>query len=163
MDSMNQERELRRYQSILSASGMAVIAFGIWSIVKTTLLVLTRASELNLQQMIQDAGAPKWAIMLLLVILVPLVNIDVFLRIYVGLSARKEAAGKKKRIVYLVIAWIVLILGILSIIAFFGSSFTEDPGDAIVTLIIEATSVFAMINLIRSAGRVRELRKTLNQ
>ncbi len=155
------EKELRRYQSILSASGLAVIVFGVWSAAKTLILLFSGFGPYDIRAMLEELDAPPGTLTVLFIIIFIILNIEIFFRLFVGLSARAEAAGKKKRVVYLVFAWIILAFSVLSIISVFQTGFATDPWDAVVTLIIEATSLFALINMIVASGKVRRLRKEL--
>ena len=157
------ERELRRQQSKLAASGLAVIAFGIWSVVKGIILMLLGEAPVDIRVLMREVDAPVWAFVLVVVLFLIVLNVDLYLRIYVGLSARSEAAGKKKGAAYLVVACIVLTLSILSIIALFRSAYTDTSGDKVVTFVIEVTSLIALLNMIVASVRVKKIRKALGE
>lgn len=149
--------KLRRYETNLRISAVGVIAFGGWNFLKTLLLIL-----LNPQSIIDAADLSEGAsglLYIVYIIMIIAVLIDLGFRLFVGLSARKEANGKKKSIAYLIITVLLIIfslIGLVSVIASLGSSSTFDT---IVMLIVEATSLYASLELFVSAILVRRLRK----
>ena len=85
------------------------------------------------------------------------------IRAYVGLSAIAEGRGKRRKSAYIVLAIIMILAGIASFIAgFFSASSPEQYGalsrnQSFSALIIEATSMIMMIQMIVSAIKVRTL------
>ena len=167
------EKELRRQQSILSASGTAVALFGVWSVVKTILFAFLGPSNMNIpkdtanpmEEALSKMNPADLEIFVLIVLGIALVVmvVDLALRLYVGFSARAEAKGKKKSVVYLVFVVISLILSVLSVISLLQTTYVTSPLDSIASIVVEATSAFSLISLFVASVRLRKLRKQLRQ
>lgn len=120
--------KLRRYENILTMSGMAVIAFSIWSIIKAAAYFLTQSydtykllgkdfeHEMNdlsntiNQQMGHDVSSTVHftvsGVILGFVFLV--LVLDLLFRYYIGKSAITESKGRhKKGILYILMAFVV--------------------------------------------------------
>ena len=155
------ERQLRKYQSMLAISGMGVVLFGAWSIAKTILMMVYAPDRLVDAQVVDQAGFSRLVFnALMIAFLLP----DLILRMYVGLSARAEAMGVRRGSGYIVIAWLMalfLIFTVVSSVALFilygdfgfSSLFDEVAIDA-----VNATSASALIEVAVSARRVKKLR-----
>ncbi len=156
------QKELRKNESILATSGVAVLAFAIWSIIKIVLYVAfspaMSAVEADLTEL---QGIDEGTVLTILIVIIAVSLVDVGIRIYVGLSARGESKGKKKTILYLILAIIIAIYSVLNIVSFFQPGYMESVADLIITLVVELTSLFAVIELIVSGIKVRSLRKKI--
>ncbi len=155
------ERELRRYQSILAASGLAVIAFGVWDLVKGVIILLFGND--NLRDLIEQLGLPWEVFAVTLVIILIIFFLFLLLRLFIGLSAYSESKGKKKGKAYLILAGILFVMSIISITTYFGSSYSSSYLDLIVALIVEATSAYAFFEMIYAGVKVKKIRKQLEE
>lgn len=155
--------EIRRHQTTLICSGLAVIAFGFWSIVRA-LLVLW----FNMTQIRQTASAqmPEEGVIVSVdtVILITVIGIfvmlilDLFFRLYVGFAAVAEGNGKPRRIRYIVYSVLFLVFSVSSQVMLFVSSAREELTVKIfVTLFIEISSNIAFVEIIRSSLAIRRL------
>ncbi len=155
------EKELRKKQSILGISGAAVIAFGIWSIVKS--LIVSLASENGFSESfgISQSMDPSERALSITVTIV-LIVIDLGLRVLIGLSARAESKGKKKSAFYLVVAAILILYSLLGIVFLAVGLLSGSVLSGIVSIVVECTSLFALIEVIVSSVGVRRLRKKLD-
>ena len=155
------ETELRRRRTNLFTLGGGVIAFGVWSMLKTYLYMLVDP--------ILILEVPEQYRKTALVVAYGLVTffllIDLGLRLYVGLSARAEGIGQKKGRAYIVLAVLMLIVNIASWLAYL---FTYDykGGDAalvdyVVSLVVDLTSIVLLAQLIYNAVLVRRLSRQL--
>lgn len=154
------EVKLRRYRNLLIISGTGVIAFGVWSVVKTILFLTLTPDYLRLDD-IGDIGEAEMSLVkiFVFVILGVIMAIELLLRLYIGLSARAEGYGKKKRIVYVVVAAIILVLSLWSIITSFHVSEYDSLLDMAVSLLLELTSAAAFFEVIYASYMVRRLQK----
>lgn len=160
---------LRRCCDTLSTSGAAIIAFSFWDLAKALLSsiygssapVENEALAQRLQSIIEAMGDRRNALLIVLVFaLLLLTQLALVLRFYVGLSARAEARGKQKGWAYVVLAEIMASMSAVLMIA--GVLLSQSASSAvglIVTGAIELTSLFAYIDLIRSAIMVKRLRR----
>ena len=152
--------KLRKYQNTLVVVGMGVIAFGIWSVIKTVML-----TAFNKDEMAELSAQGTAVEVVFWVMLGIMLAIDLWLRLYVGLAAIQEGRGKKRKAY---IAWIFLMaffsaLGVLVGLASIGSD--EAPatalGTAVVTVIVEATSCVLLVEMARAAVKVKRLSRQL--
>ena len=148
------EQKRRKYQNILGISGLATIVFGIWSIVKSILLTALNSFQGSGDTVEIDKSdlLPLFGIVLLYVL------IDLLLRIYVGVSARRESKGKKKSILYLIIAGILGIITFANIIYTFLQISSLETVDIFVSVIIEMISLFALVETIIYGIRLKLLK-----
>lgn len=147
------EIRLRRYQNLLTISGLGVIAFGAWSVLKTILLLFFRKDYL---ERIPDDNLFR---VILFVMIGGILLFDFAIRLFVGLSARAEGKGKKKGYAYIVIAILMALFSLASLVMiFFDTSYTSIP-ELIVSVIVEATSLIVIIELLVGAFTVKKLQK----
>jgi len=158
------EVSLRRYQRMLINTGAGVIILGGWSLIKTFLqYFLNNEAYAQLIEGIEITEDIRFLRVLVFVIMFVLMLIDLLIRLFVGLSARSEGFGKKKRCIYIVIACILAVFQIISTIYSFRSiSYLDNTiVDKIVAFLVDLTSLVVIIELIVSAIYVRILRKRI--
>ena len=158
---MSEQAKKMRLQHTLSIAGIGVFAFCVWSLAKITIF-LYLVDEATLQQTISGLlGIKDLQITTALYIsLVVIVIVDVVVRGYVGLSARAEGHGKKKGSFYLVVAVLAAIANICSLVAIaFGTTLVLSPLNMVVSIIVEATAVAALVLVVRSAVALRRMDK----
>ena len=155
------EKELRKHKINLGISGAAVIVFGVWTIVKILIYFFASTEDFfSLFGAMQILDPAERAITI--TIFIVLVLIDLGLRLFIGLSARAESKGKKKSVVYLIFA-ALMILGSVFLNVFFASDlFTGSILDGIISIILECTSVLAFVEVIVSSVGIRRTIKKLD-
>ena len=178
------DTKIRKFRDTLITGGFAIIAFGIWTVIKSimeaftilkpmignmTLENLTQAQEEQFKELI-ESNALFYALMLLIL---AFLVVDMLLRIYVGLSARAIGLQKKKRngkersgIVWLIFGIILAGISTYSLII----SLTN-AGDIlqmytimyfVISLFVDATSIFVTTELIVTGFRLRGLTRKQN-
>ena len=175
----NSEREiqLRRYRDALAISGGAVIAFGLWDVIKLFIglfLGQDTVKELIAEGM-KNSDIPEdemgmarllvWVIVMMVLLVISAVTI--LYHIYIGLNALRvgRQTAKKKKNAYLVLtalsivfSAIILILSITSLVS--GSDTENNIGYA--TILLELTSLMNYSYLFYAALKIRKLeRETL--
>ena len=173
--------KIRKFRDTLVTGGFAIIAFGIWTVIKSIMEAftilrpmlgnmsfedLTQVQAEQLRELI-DSNALFYT--LLFFILVFLI-VDLAVRVYVGLSARAIGLQKKKRngkersgIVWLVFGVILTAFGIYSLIV----SLTQAEELLhsysimyfVVSLFVDVTSIFVTAELVVTGFRLRGLTK----
>ena len=154
------DRELRKYQSSLMVSGMGVILFGAWNIVKATLTCLYGLDlSWSASQAVGNVGTAIIAVVAAVAALLP----DLAMRLYVGISARAEAMGVGRSRKYVAVAW-VLLVAIIVALAFelfiiYWMLVHPEIADfnILVVMLVDLTSLSALIELLVSARRVKKL------
>lgn len=162
--------EIRKSQNTLIVVGTGTIIFSIWTMVKilSTLFLLRKetvaAMKENFDNLKDISDVAVFWVMAGIAFLCMAVWVAV--RTYVGLSAIAEGRGKRKSLIYLLLAGVMIILSAWSFVAGF---FNEDApvelgaftrNQSISALIIEMTSMIMMIQLVASALRIRKLMRT---
>lgn len=147
------ERKMRRYQNLLTVSGLGVIIFGLWSVLKTILLLFMKEGILS------EIPDDTFVRVMFFLILGGILLIDVLIRLYVGLSARAEGFGKKKGYGYVVIAILMALASLTSLVLIFFDSNEQSIWELIVSVIVEATSLVVTIELLVAAFTVKKLKK----
>lgn len=151
------QAQLRRLQDTLAVVGAGVIAFGTWTLVKIALLFALYNEEAVLQLLHFNSGSQLPAIFITAIFVA---CFDLFVRVFVGLSARAEGHGEKKGDFYLIIAGFIAVANVLSIASLaFGSTVNMSPFDAAVSIAIDATSFITLVLMVRCAVRLRQLNK----
>ncbi len=143
------EVKLRKYENKLIISGLGVILFGIWSVVKSLLSFIL---NMNTDE--------SYNVSMLVNVLIFLA-IELALRLYIGMSARSEGFGRKKRYAYIVLSVIISILSFVSLLYLLYANNIESLLQYLVSILFEATSMFAYIELVVSAFAVKKLRKEI--
>lgn len=153
MKEMTQQARVRRLQDTLIIAGGAVFAFSVWGVAKLFLfLILTEESKVRELLDVND----QLSMSVIYIVAGIAVLIDVCIRAYVGISARSEGLGKKKSPVYLVVAAIAAIGNAYSAITVvFGMSLSSSIYDAVISVIIEATALAALVLVIYCSVRLR--------
>lgn len=151
------ERKMRRYQNLLTVSGLGVIIFGLWSVLKTILLLFMKEGILS------EIPDDTFVRVMFFVILGGILLIDVLIRLYVGLSARAEGFGKKKGYGYVIIAILMALASLTSLVLIFFDTNEQSIWELIVSVIVEATSLVVTIELLVAAFTVKKLKKEMGE
>lgn len=121
-------KKLRKYESILVISGLGVIAFGLWSIIRAAVFYFLYPLDLKdyldqteIDEMIADGRengieflTDHLDVMMTTIIFIGL-SIDLLLRVYIGLSARSYGRGRDRRGLYIVVVWIMALFTLTGI------------------------------------------------
>ena len=183
MNTANDPKQikLRKYENILAISGVAVIAFGVWTIIKSAFYLLLQPFDIEifippeqLAEMEAEMG-PNVDILTSGVIVGAIFFIlflDLLLRFYIGKSAYADGrARKRKRVIYVIVAIIMAVAFANGIWATVSHLFIGEPTEqsegveymrgVFTSVLLDMTSLLALIELIVSAIQVRRLRKEL--
>ena len=172
-----EQAKLRKYEHTLAISGVGVMAFGIWSVIKAAIYyILVPVKEVGRafydMTMLPDEAAvfsdKSYGYLAISGIMLFLL-IDLLLRLYIGRAAFQDGRKiRRRRITYVIAAMFVTVGAIASpILEFFAfgsdtaSEWNQMVDTGSVSVIIELTSLLVLIELIVSAIMVRKLRKRL--
>ena len=151
------EIKMRRYQNLLTVSGLGVIIFGLWTVLKTILLLFLQ------EDMVDDLPDGLFYRVLFFTLIGGVLLIDFLIRLFVGLSARAEGFGKKKGYGYIVVAILIAIASLVSLVLIFFDMGDRSILELIVSFIVEATSMIATVELLVAAFTVKKLKKELGE
>lgn len=151
--------QLRKNQNTLVVIGLGVIAFGIWSVIKSVLLNVFSGQPL--EGISEEETAVK---VIFWILLVGSLAIDLRLRFYVGLSAINEGRGRKKRKAYIVWAFFMAFMSALAVVAGLATiRYSEAIGTMIVMIVVETTSCVLLVEMALAALKVKKLCRKLEE
>ena len=142
---------LQKNRFSLLCSANALILFAAWTVVRSIIQFYFHADAMRASGILQPV----------ILMVVVFGGLDCVLKIIIGISARAEARGVRKKSVYLVLGIILAACNVVELIymilSFSYLYASEGLLGMIVTLAVEATVLFAEIDLIVSAINVRKL------
>lgn len=146
----------RQYRQTLGYSGQAFIIFGIWSAVKLMLQAYLNPIDWAGLGALDEIPARTLEIAAYC-IWVFFLTADILIRLYVGLSAIKEARGKPRTVVYLVAAALCIVLTVVSLLP---NKYDKDQKYtfSFVTFFFDATNMITLAVIIVDSWRLRKLR-----
>ena len=165
----DRKRELRRERSTLRSLALGIIAFGLWSVLKTviTLMMVPLETILDSETItrITDSGLRFAVYVVMVLIALAIMSVDLIPRMYVARKARREGLGQNQGrawiiwAVILLVFWIVLVIG--EIAGLPGRINKPDGGtlDSIVSLAVDLTATVILGELCFTAFRVKKLAK----
>ncbi|MBQ7646512.1 MAG: hypothetical protein IJS94_04510 [Clostridia bacterium] len=151
------EVKMRRYQNLLTVSGLGMIVFALWSVLKTILLFCFN------EKLLAEVPDDTLFRVILFSIIGFILLFDFLMRLFVGLSARAEGFGKKKGNAYIVVAVLIALGSLASLVMIFFDSSIQSIIELIVSVIVEATSLIVVIELLVAAYTVKKLKKELKE
>ena len=157
---------LRRYCEMLEAGSRAVIAFGVWSIVKTCMYFLM--PQLSVREWIADLADildRRSGRIILIFMLSALFAVDMSMRIYVGRSAKREVRGKGAGWFYVIVAGFLAIEALEGmtdgIIAKTAHYMTFE--DRLMSGLVDFTAFIAAMDVVISGLLIKKMRLRLRQ
>ncbi len=150
------DAKIRKLENNLVTVGSGVVIFSLWSLLRMIVyfIVLGDTLLVNLTPL---------EILFVMTFIWGVIIIDCVIRCFIGLSARSEGYGNKKRLVYVVLACIVFVnytlLFAMEIVFIVLDSF--DLVTLVVTIVIDLTSNLFVLDMIVSSIRLRRLRKQI--
>ena len=137
----------------LITTGTGLMFFGLWTFIKFFLTIVFLGVE-------YDNNTSDEVKLIATIITIIAVAIVSALFCYVGLSARAEGKGKKKSVMYLIVNGFILLFHILIIVLEAVSLiFGENILTIIITIIIDATAAFFMLEVMINSIKLRKIRR----
>lgn len=147
--------KIRKYRRNIEISGKVIIAFGLWAVLKFVIQFALDREKLKTVLYIPDIDNAlvmliSWGSTIFVLIFVFL------LYYYIGRSAVRFAQGTKKGKAFLVIAFILSVLNIISIPNYFntGRGTTQNLDTIIASIMVDLTTSFMVFDMIVSAIRL---------
>lgn len=147
----------RRLENNLVTLGTGIIAFGLWAFIKLILTVLFLGSAY-----FEDSPEEQRLAVIIATWVVAVLTLLMYG--WLGLSARAEGNGKKKKPVYLffvgmisVYSFAVILIETVYLITEINE--IEDPLSLFITIIIDVTRMIFLFELIYSSVTLRKIRK----
>ena len=157
------EARIRKQQSILICSGIGVILFGVWSIIRFILMQFMNRNDLFglFEEYIIEDISPAEFEAIVFGVTIFLLIIDLLLRSYYGLSAIADGYGKYRgRGIYICVAAILALIFIgFDIVTIVESIRSGLDFDDIINVLIDITVNVATCEIVVAAIRLRLLLK----
>jgi len=155
------DAELRKRESVLFYSGMALIVFTLWSVTKTIIAGIVNPAEWK-GVFTDIVGYQQRRIFFLfaMVIYALVVAVEIVFHFYIGISSIKDSRGETKSIAYIIVACIFLLLNIAAMVYTYFIDRIEHFGmNELASLIIDTTSLYILVEIIISGIQIRSIRK----
>lgn len=157
--------KIRRCETTLMTLGLAVIAFGVWNVMKMVIRFLLDYSDSSAAASDVDAESARFTMIFVFVVAIVVVSIDAALRIAIGILARKEGRGKEVGVLYLVLSVIAVAISAVMFVFDIQSA----PGDAnqfidiVADVMIDTTSAVTLVALIVTSIKLKTLKKRIGE
>jgi len=151
----SQDVLLQKCRFSLLASGKALILFSIWTVISASMEVYTL-----IHQSPEDQSVSFWAVA---GVILAFNGIDLILKLIAGFTARAEGRGRYHHSILIVLGILVAALSVYNIISYLPliPCFYENSGllRVIITIAVEVTVIYAALDLVISAVKIRKLSK----
>ncbi|MBQ8468376.1 MAG: hypothetical protein IJ542_01320 [Clostridia bacterium] len=160
------EAKKRKYQSILLLSGTALIVFSMWDILKIIFSFVFSPTQQFIIMALFDFN--EQTIIYAIIIFALLALIEFLINLFIALSAKAEARGKKKSVFYLVVLCILLavfVANFVSSLIIYIPAITDilSAIDAIIMSAVSFASIFALTEILISSIGLRKINKKEQQ
>jgi hypothetical protein len=163
----DREKELRRERSTLRSLALGIVAFGLWSVLKTiiSLMMVPLEEILDSEALaaVTNSGLRFAVYAVMVITALAIMSVDLIPRLYVARKARREGLGEDQGRGWIIWAVILLVFWIvLDIIEITGlpgqiKDAAKGPLDSIVTLAVDLTATVILGELCFTAFRVKKL------
>jgi len=158
-------RLLRKHRTNLNVAGKAMLAFGIWTLLKLILeLFLGEDSITELAHQITEESELVGAVLVVIIyILIGLIPLSIHYFIYRG--ARKESHGKKVGYTYLVISFLLGLMTVFSIIMTIRKPSAVEQGilSYCSSILFDLAIVICSIDVLYNGIQCKRLKKALRK
>ena len=154
--------EMRRYRSLMEICSMGIVAFGVWSIIKFCLELMSNPEEIFYSE---SGSAALSAKIITLVVVIILIILDLLMRLYIvrtALLVSKDLINKTR---YSIFALFLIIEGLVGI-GLEVKSIINDPSVVLksaVSIMVELTALGAVIGLIYAGIHFKRARNSYRQ
>lgn len=152
------DAQIRKYQDSMIISARALLAFGLWGLLRVFFFKASGDTVFHIlaeESALEGMDPVTFEIMFIIVYLI----FDVAFRIYVSRAAISEGRGKKRSIVYLIVSVLYILISLFCYVVIIGdNSIGGTLIEDISAIIIDLTTLFALVVIIYSSIKVRRLR-----
>lgn len=150
----------RRNLNTLVVLGTGVMMFAVWGIIKLIAEILLGFQFIEPEDL-EDLGTEGIVFVTAFVAIV--LSIDVILRLYVGIRARREGHGKKVGVGHLIVSVLLIIESVFTTAFVIWTIVTQTEGmeDPFVALLMELSSLVITLEVFMASISVRRYRRRL--
>lgn len=156
------KKDLRKYSNNLIVAGTGVMAFGIWNVIKSLMMAFLGVDDLRTELLKASVGSDINYLVIGYAVFSSVLIIGIVVRGYVGLNARAIGNGKRTPKRFIFISYVLLAAEIISIIGTYIMAWNAirlSDADKLVTLAVDLTSVYALIEMLIAVRKVNEIRR----
>ena len=155
------KKALLKSEDNLVSNGRGVIAFSVWTVIKSFMLMFQNNPTSKVESLNLPHSLLEWIVCMLVLFLIMAVLTGP--RLYIGISAISEGKGSRKRRGYIILATLIVLLNLIIFAVLLWLRGRPEMSQLVefdpVAMVIEVTSMSALVELILSARRVRRLRR----
>ena len=151
--------DLRRYQSNLALSGMAYIAFGIWSVIRLIIQFALTDLKMNPESLEMLSGSTALFAAFAVIVVFIVINLT-GIQIIIGFKAIKYARNLGGSVILPIVTAFLVLLHIFDIVYIFMAIFdTKQDGTdtSIAAILIEITTLIIVFDMMWSSIRIKML------
>ena len=151
---------LRKYEDNLHTCGTGVIILGAWSVLKAILQIVFSFNSIFADYLGKEGDNKAFPAIAITVVAVFLFCLVLFLlHFYIGRNASKAAKGLPYKKGYYVWAVILLVLSVISMVAYIPEfSDLRNIDTTIASIIVDITLIYVLFGVVSSTRKIRALR-----
>ncbi len=161
-DELNKKQ--RAYGNHLAVSGLGIIFFGLWSVVKV--FAEMAFGSLNLRDFLME-GLEDTAQMrsLMYGIFIVIIIVILLLHYYIGICAIKVGTGRKKKYLYLLLAVLLLVVNLSSFEKYlnYETNIDSQLDVTLASFLVDVANCVILINLVYTSIRYNQVRRRLGE
>lgn len=154
--------EMRRYRSLMEICSMGIVAFGVWSIIKFCLELISNPEEIFYTE---SGSATQSAKIITLSVVVIMIILDLLMRLYIARTALQVSKDLINKTRYSIFAFLLIIEGLIGI-GLEVNSIINDPSGvlkSVVSILVELTALGSVIGLIYAGMNFKKARNSYRQ
>ena len=151
---------IRKYNNNIEMSGLGVIAFGIWEVLKFFINIVAGTDDINDYYMLVDDVPTPVVKVLVVIFLMCFYGGILFLHVYRGFSAIRFARARSNKKTFLIWLCLLAIYSICSLAVYIGTGNIRewDDGD-VITIFVELSFMNIIFDIIYSFYRIKKIQK----
>ena len=156
------EKKIRRDENLMNVLGKAIIVFGLVSVLK---LIIVLLSDDDIIEYFKKGTITTIAIIMVIIAIILIAALEMIIRIYIGISAIKEAQGIKRSSAYLVLCAIFTVITLFLIVYSVIQLFQDENYilNFLAGFLLDVTSAAISVMVFITSIKVRVRRKKLGK
>lgn len=171
MDNIKEiKRKIKQYESNMVISGMGVIVFGLWSIIKLLISVIYGSQESRNEILGLMEGEDALYVNIIMALIIVILSIIIILiHGYIGIKSIRYGRGTKRNIFFLFIAFVLAVLTITGIPNYFKSAdtgaydFSKLEDTVVASILVDLAFCYILFDIVYSAIRLAYFNKKMKE